>query len=81
VPGFALDVWMGLTMSAKVPAPVVAKVNADLARIVNAPEVKARLAAQGIDVATGSPEALARLIRDDDERWGKIVKTAGMRAE
>jgi len=49
--------------------------------IVNAPEVKARLAAQGIDVATGSPEALARLIRDDDERWGKIVKTAGMRAE
>jgi len=81
VAGFALDVWMALTMPAKVAAPVVARVNRDVATVVNAPEVKARLAAQGIDVATGSPQALAQLVRDDYERWGKIIKAAGIKAD
>ena len=81
VPGFALDVWMGLTMPAKVPATIVTKVNADVSGLLNAPEVKARLAQQGIDVTTGSPQALAQLIRDDYGRWGKIVKAAGIKAD
>lgn len=81
VAGFALDVWMALTMPAKVAAPLVARVNMDVAKVVNAPEVKARLAAQGIDVVTGSPQALAQLVRDDHERWGKIIKAAGIKAD
>jgi tripartite-type tricarboxylate transporter receptor subunit TctC len=81
VAGFALNVWMALTMPAKVAAPVVTRVNRDVAKVINAPEVKARLAAQGIDVTTGSPQALAQLVRDDYERWGKIIKAAGIKAD
>lgn len=81
VPGYALDVWMGLTMPAKVPAQIVARVNADVAKVMNAPDVKARLAAQGIDVTTGSPQALAQLVRAEHERWGKIIKAAGIKAD
>ena len=81
LPGYALDVWMGLTMPAGAPAQIVAKVNADVAAVVNAPEVKARLAAQGIDVATGSPQELAELARDEYARWGKLIKAAGIRAD
>jgi tripartite-type tricarboxylate transporter receptor subunit TctC len=81
VPGYRHEVWVALTMPAGVPAPIVAKVNADVARVLNAPDVKSRLAAQGIDVSTGTPQALAQLIREDYARWGKVIKAAGIKAE
>ena len=52
-----------------------------VAGVLNAPEVKARLSSLGIEVTTGSPQALAQLIRDDYARWGKVVRATGMRAE
>jgi tripartite-type tricarboxylate transporter receptor subunit TctC len=81
VPGYRHEVWVALTMPAKVPAPIVAKVNADVARVLNAPDVKSKLASLGIDVATGTPQALAQLVREDHERWGKVIKAAGIKAE
>jgi len=80
-PGYALDIWLGVTMPAKVPAPIVAKVSAGIAQVLNVPEVKAKLAPQGVDIETTSPQALARLIRDDYERWGKIIKAAGIKGD
>jgi tripartite-type tricarboxylate transporter receptor subunit TctC len=81
VPGYHHDVWSAVLMPAKVPPAIVDKASRDIAAVLNAPDTKARLAAQGIDVVTGTPQALARLIRDDYERWGKVVKAAGIRAE
>jgi tripartite-type tricarboxylate transporter receptor subunit TctC len=81
LPGYALDVWMGLTMPAKAPAQIVGKVNTDVAKVLNAPEVKARLAAQGIDVTTGTPQAMAQLARNEYERWGKIIRAAGIKSD
>src|SRR5574341_104418 len=81
VPGYHYDVWSGVLMPAKVPAAIVAKVNRDIARVLNAPDVKAKLAAQGIDVETGTPQALAQRIREDYARWGKVVKAMGIRAD
>jgi tripartite-type tricarboxylate transporter receptor subunit TctC len=49
--------------------------------VLNAPATKARLSAQGIDVVTSSPQALTRLIREDYERWGKVVRATGIKAE
>ena len=80
-PGYALDIWLGVTMPAKVPAPIVTKVSADIARVLNVPEIKAKLGPQGIDVVTSSPQALAQLIREDYARWGKIIQAAGIKAD
>ena len=80
-PGYALDIWLGVTMPAKVPAPIVTKAAADIARVLNVPEIKAKLGPQGVDVVTSSPQSLAQLIRDDYARWGKIIKAAGIKAE
>ena len=68
-------------MAARTPPEIVAKVNADVTRILQAPEVKARFGAIGIDVTTTSPEAFAELVREDYARWGKIVREAGIKAE
>ena len=80
-PGYALDIWLGVTMPAKAPQAVVTRVNADIAKVLNTPEIKARLAAQGVEIVTGSPQALAQLIRDDYARWGKIIKAAGIKGD
>ncbi|MBL8382173.1 MAG: tripartite tricarboxylate transporter substrate binding protein [Burkholderiales bacterium] len=81
VPGVALDVWLGVFMPGATPREIVAKVNADIARVLLAPEVRASLAAQGIEAATGTPEALAQTIRDDHARWGKVIADANIRAD
>lgn len=81
VPGYHHDVWSGVLMPAGVPSPIVARAAADIARVLNTPAIKARLAGQGIDVVTSSPAALARLISEDYERWGKVVKAMGIKAE
>jgi tripartite-type tricarboxylate transporter receptor subunit TctC len=81
VPGYHHDVWSGVLMPARVPPAIVAKANRDIARVLNTPDIKARLAVQGIDVETGTPQALARRIREDYERWGKVVKATGIKAE
>ena len=81
VPGYHHDVWSAILMPAKVPKPIVARANGDIARVLNAPDTRAKLAAQGIDVETGTPQALAQRIREDYARWGKVVRATGLRAE
>ena len=80
-PGYALDIWLAVTMPAKAPPAVVSKVNGDIARVLNVPEMKAKLAPQGIEVVTGTPQALAQLIRNDHAHWGRIIKDAGIKAD
>ena len=81
VPGYHFDVWSGVLMPAKVPPPIIAKAAADIARILNAPATRTKLAAQGIDVVTSSPQALALLIREDYERWGRVIRATGIKTE
>ena len=51
-----------------------------MTKIVNAPELKSRLAAQGIMIDTNSPADFARFIREDHALWGKVIKEAGIKA-
>lgn len=81
IPGYSLYPWLGLFVPGKTPPEIIAKINGEVARIVNSAEVRARLVPQGIDISTGSPEALAALIREDDARWGKLMREAGVKGE
>ncbi|HEX2332956.1 MAG TPA: tripartite tricarboxylate transporter substrate-binding protein, partial [Burkholderiales bacterium] len=81
VPGYSLDPWLGLFVPAKTPMPLVEKVHSEVTKIVNAPELKSRLAAQGIMIDTNSPADFARFIREDHARWGKVIKEAGIKGE
>jgi tripartite-type tricarboxylate transporter receptor subunit TctC len=81
VPGYALDPWLGLFMPAKTPPEIVNKVSVEAARILNGPELKAKLGAQGIEVVTNSPGAFAAFIREDNARWGKVIREAGIKGD
>ena len=81
VPGYALDPWLGLFVPAKTPADIVNRIHADVVKVVNAPDLKSKLAAQGIMIETNSPTEFARAIKEDNARWGKVIKEAGIRGE
>jgi tripartite-type tricarboxylate transporter receptor subunit TctC len=73
-----VTVWYGLCAPAAVPKTVLAKVNADLHKALNAPDVRRRLAEQGVDPAPSTPEQFAAFIRAETEKWAKVVKDAGV---
>ena len=81
LPGYALYPWLGMFVPAKTPPEIVARINAEITRILATEEVKARLVPQGMDLATGSPAELAKIIREDHAHWGKVLREAGVRAE
>ena len=81
VPGYALDPWLGLFVPAKTPGEVVSRIHGEVVKIVNAPDLKAKLAAQGIMIETNSPAEFARAIREDNARWGKVIREAGIKGE
>ncbi len=81
VPGYALDPWLGLFMPAKTPQDIVMKVHGEVVKILNSPELKARLGAQGLELVTNSPADFARFVREDNARWGRLIKEAGIKGE
>ena len=81
VPGYALDPWLGLFVPARTPSDVVAKIHTEVVKILGSPDLKARLGPQGIELVTNSPAEFTRFIREDNAKWGKIIKEAGIKAD
>lgn len=74
---FDVTSWFGVVVPAATPKDIVARLNQELVRIAKLPEVKERLANQGMEPAHTTPEAFAKAIRDDSARWGKVVQSSG----
>ena len=71
----------GVLAPPNTPRPVVQKINADLIKVLEDPETREKLAAQGALVRTQTPEQMAAFIRDETARWAKVVKDAGVKIE
>ena len=81
LPAFESGSWSGLLAPAGTPREIVNKVQAETARILVLPEVKARLAADGADAVGNRPEEFAAYIRTEIAKWGKVVKAGGIKLE
>jgi len=79
--GFEAVAWNGLTAPAKTPRDVIMKINADVIKIVNSPELKERLKADGSDPVGNSPEQYAAFLRNEIAKWAKVIKFAGVKPE
>jgi len=74
------SVWYGLMAPAGTPKPIVAKLNAESNRVLAMQDLKDRLTNAGVDAAGGTPEEFGRFIRAEYDKWGPIVKAAGVKA-
>ena len=73
-PGFVSEAWVGLLAPARTPPEIVARLNAEVARILGLPDTKARFAELGLEAVAGTPEELDRWIRAEMERWGRVIR-------
>jgi len=81
LPGYEAVGWFGLLVPAATPKTTVAKLSADVKRVLAMGEVRERMLALGADPAANAPEEFARFIRDDQAKWSKLMKEAGIKAE
>ncbi len=78
LPGYTAASWFGILAPAGTPRPIVLRLNKEVNAAFQTPELKAAFAAEGIDPAGGTPEDIARSIRDGMAKWGKLVKDLGL---
>ena len=74
VPGYASSNWIAMFAPAKTPAEIVARINADMQKVLADPQVAAKFAALGSDVVASSVEESVRALRADAEKWARLVK-------
>ena len=77
IPGLYANAWYGLFAPAGTPNDIVTKLNTEIIKLMDNPEMRERLVGLGVESAPGTPEQLATLMRDDLVRWAKIVKDSG----
>ena len=77
VPGYAASLWYGLLAPAHTPREIVMRLNSEVTKVLALPEIRERLAGQGVDASTSTPEDFAKLIAIDLEKWAKVVKASG----
>ena len=76
-----IALWYGIVAPGGTPAPIVQRLNAELAKIVAMPDVRKSLSDQGADLQGGSPEDFAAFMRNESARWSVVVKQAGIKPE
>ena len=81
VPDYVVDSWYGALAPAKTPPAAVAKLNAAFAKVLDNPQVKERLLAQGAEAAASSPAEFERRIKDELAKWELVIKSANIKPE
>ena len=81
VPGYESSFWTGVGAPKNTPAEIVDKLNKEINAVLADPKSKTRLADLGATVFPGPPADFGKLIADETEKWGKVIKSAGIKAE
>jgi tripartite-type tricarboxylate transporter receptor subunit TctC len=81
VPGFEYTTWNGIFAPARTAQAIVAKLNSEMMKALKAPDVVQRLADQGSEPGSGSPEQFAAYVKGEFTKWAKVIKIAGIKTE
>jgi tripartite-type tricarboxylate transporter receptor subunit TctC len=81
VPGYEASSMFGLGAPKKTPVQIIDKLNKEINASLDDPKLKARLIDLGGTLLAGSPADFGKLIADDTEKWGKVIRAANIRAE
>ena len=79
--GYELSAWCGVGVPKNTPVEIVERLNKEVNAALADPKMKARLAEMGGTVLAGSPADFGKLIADETEKWGKVIRAANIKAE
>lgn len=80
-PGFEVISWWGVVAPAATPKDIVARLNAEIVRIMASPDARERIGALGADIMTSTPEHFAGYIRSEQAKWAQVIRESGAKAE
>jgi tripartite-type tricarboxylate transporter receptor subunit TctC len=81
LPGFEVSAWYVILVPARTPDAVIAKLNTEINKAIGDPNLRERLGSQGVEFTGGTPQQAETFVRDEYERWGKVIKATGMKAD
>jgi tripartite-type tricarboxylate transporter receptor subunit TctC len=81
VPGYESIGWFGAVAPAGTPAPVIERLNAEMAAALAAPDVRERMLAAGVEPLTGTPQEFAAFIHAENRKWARVIKSARIKVE
>jgi tripartite-type tricarboxylate transporter receptor subunit TctC len=81
LPGFEVVSWQAVFAPAGTPKPIVQRLNAEIAKVINMPDVKTKLDDLGVEPAAGPPEQLATFQKSEIAKWSKVAKAANVKVE
>ena len=81
VPGYEVTAWYGLLAPVGTPREIIARLNSEAAILLKAPDVRQVLDKVGFEIAVNSPDEFSAFIRADIQKWTRIVKVSGTRAD
>jgi tripartite-type tricarboxylate transporter receptor subunit TctC len=81
IPGFNVTSFFGLIVRAGTPRPIIDKIQQDTARVLNKPDVKARLESMGLEVVGSTPEQFERFVRTELVKWEKVIKASNIKVD
>jgi tripartite-type tricarboxylate transporter receptor subunit TctC len=80
-PGFVAVSWIGFLLPRGTPKPIIDRYNKEIVRILNMPEIRAKLQGMEFEVVAGSPEQFKQWIHDEIPRWGKVIRDTGAKVD
>jgi tripartite-type tricarboxylate transporter receptor subunit TctC len=80
-PGYETYEWYGLFAPAKTPREIVTRVSAEIAKVMQSPDIRDRMLAQGAELVGNSPDEFGKFIRVETDKWGALAKKIGLKAE
>lgn len=81
VPGFEVSAWFGFFAPAGTPAAIVTALNVETVKAMRAQDLRERLASQGAEAVTNTPEQFSAYVKDELAKWTRVVKASGLKAE
>ncbi len=80
-PGYDATLWYGILAPARTPEAIVKRMNAELTAVLKSPDIVEKLATQAVEPHPTSPEQFAALIRSELEKWSKVIRASGVKAD
>jgi tripartite-type tricarboxylate transporter receptor subunit TctC len=81
VPGYEASAWLGIGVPRQTPVEIIDKLNRETNAVLSDPKFKAQLSGLGGRVLAGSPEEFGKLIAEETEKWGRVIRTANIKPE
>jgi tripartite-type tricarboxylate transporter receptor subunit TctC len=81
VPGYDVSVWFGVLTVAGTPRDVVQRLNTEMVKILTSSEIRERFGKMGVQVVAGTPEHFSQFLKGEVDRWAKVVRDAGIKAD